>query len=116
MIGAISVVASGGTTWRTILAAVIGGVIGCAVGYLIAWRLGRRWGDAPEYPAVGDGFVLWVRVRTPDRERTALQILTTRGAEAVRVHEIEIEKRLEDLPLSSLRPDPWLGNERLGQP
>ncbi len=116
MIGAIGIIASGGTTGRTILAAVIGGAIGCGVGYLIARRLGWRWRDSPQYPVAGDGFVLWVRVRTPDRERTALQILTARGAEAVRVHEVEIERRLEDLPLRSLRPDPWLGNERLGQP
>jgi hypothetical protein len=116
MIGAIGVIASGGTTWPTILAAIIGGTIGCGVGYLIARGLGWHWRDASEYPAAGDGLVLWVRVRTPDRERTALRILTARGAEAVRVHEIEIARRLEDLPLSSLRPDPWLGNERLGQP
>jgi hypothetical protein len=38
------------------------------------------------------------------------------GGEAIRVHEIEVEKLPEDLPLSSLRPDPWLGNERLGLP
>jgi hypothetical protein len=38
------------------------------------------------------------------------------GAEAVHVHEIDLAKRPEDLPLQSLRPDPWLGDERLGQP
>jgi hypothetical protein len=27
-----------------------------------------------------------------------------------------LAKRPEDLPLHSLRPDPWLGDERLGQP
>jgi hypothetical protein len=26
-----------------------------------------------------------------------------------------IEKRLEDLPLADIRPDPWLGEERLAQ-
>jgi hypothetical protein len=38
------------------------------------------------------------------------------GGEAVHVHEIELAKRPEDLPLHSLRPDPWLGDERLGRP
>jgi hypothetical protein len=38
------------------------------------------------------------------------------GGEAVHVHEIGLAKRPEDLPLHSLRPDPWLGNERLGRP
>jgi hypothetical protein len=66
--------------------------------------------------ASSDGLVLWVRVRRPDHEQKALRILKLRGAEAVRVHEIERSKRADDLPLSALRPDPWLGNERLGAP
>jgi hypothetical protein len=57
-----------------------------------------------------------VHVRTPDREQKAHHILQLRGADAVRVHEVEIEKRAENIPLSSLRPDPWLGDERLGTP
>jgi hypothetical protein len=32
------------------------------------------------------------------------------------VHEIELTKGEEDIPLASLQPDPWLGNERLGSP
>jgi hypothetical protein len=32
------------------------------------------------------------------------------------VHEIDLEKRPEDLPLRSLRPDPGLSDERLGRP
>jgi hypothetical protein len=32
------------------------------------------------------------------------------------VHEIEIDKRFEDIPLSSLVLDPWLGSEPLGKP
>jgi hypothetical protein len=38
------------------------------------------------------------------------------GGEAVHVHEIELAKRTEGLPLASLRPDPWLGDEPLGRP
>jgi hypothetical protein len=60
------------------------------------------------------GIVLWVRVRTPEREEMAQKILSEHGARAIRVHEIEIDKTVEDLPLSRLRPDPWLGSERLG--
>ena len=62
------------------------------------------------------GLILWVRVHSPEREELAQQILQEQGARAVRVHEIEIEKRPEDIPLSSLRPDPWLGPETLVQP
>jgi hypothetical protein len=60
------------------------------------------------------GIVLWVRVRTPEREEMAQKILSEHGARAIRVHEIEIDKTVEDIPLSRLRPDPWLGSERLG--
>ena len=43
-----------------------------------------------------------------------LDLLFETGGEAIRVHEIEIEKRLDDLPLSKFKPDPWLGSEPLG--
>ncbi|MEA2995828.1 MAG: hypothetical protein QOG74_1377, partial [Alphaproteobacteria bacterium] len=59
------------------------------------------------------GLILWVRVRDREREDEAQEILLRHGAQAVRVHEVEIAKRVEDIPLSSLRPDPWL-DERLG--
>jgi hypothetical protein len=115
MIGAIIAIASRATTAQTVIAAVVGGAIGCGLGILIARLLGWRWRQSPMTPAGIDGLVLWVRVRTPEQEQAALRILEDRGADAVHVHEIEIEKRLEDLPLSSLRADPWLG-ERLGEP
>ncbi len=38
------------------------------------------------------------------------------GGDAVHIHEIELARGTGDLPLHSLRPDPWLGDERLGQP
>ena len=62
------------------------------------------------------GIVLWVRVHSAEHEAKAQDILRRNGGRAVRVHEIEIEKRADDLPLSSFRPDPWLGSEPLGRP
>jgi hypothetical protein len=61
--------------------------------------------------------VLLVRVRSPEEEAKAkaTEILLGRGAQAVRPHEIAIDKRLEHLPLHSLRVDPWLGDEPLAQ-
>ena len=32
------------------------------------------------------------------------------------LHVLQDDRQSEDLPLGSVRPDPWLGNERLGQP
>src|ERR1700716_3500780 len=62
------------------------------------------------------GLLIWVRVRSPEKEAQAQEILVRHGGGAVHVHEIDLAKRTEDLPLHSLRPDPWLGDERLGQP
>jgi hypothetical protein len=62
------------------------------------------------------GLLIWVRVRSPEQEAQAQEILIRHGGKAVHIHEIELTKRTEDLPLHSLRPDPWLGDERLGHP
>lgn len=62
------------------------------------------------------GLLIWVRVRSPEREAEAQEILMRHGGEAVHIHEIELTRDSDDLPLHSLRPDPWLGDERLGQP
>jgi hypothetical protein len=61
------------------------------------------------------GIVLWVRVHSPEREDSALKILRDHAAVAARVHEIDIEKPVDDLALNKLRPDPWLGDERLAE-
>jgi hypothetical protein len=105
-----------GTTAFVIYCAVVGAIIGCGLGVVIARLMGWRWIQTPNKLTNFDGLVLWVRVRTPDHEQKALRILKLHGAEALRVHEIERSKRVDDLPLSALRPDPWLGNERLGAP
>ncbi|MFP5078489.1 hypothetical protein ACLE20_14380 [Rhizobium sp. YIM 134829] len=44
-------------------------------------------------------------------EERAQEVLAKSGGEAIRVHEIEIEKRLDDVPLSKFNPDPWLSKE-----
>jgi hypothetical protein len=62
------------------------------------------------------GLILWVRVRSPEQEALAQEVLLAHGAKAVRVHEIDLEKRPDDLPLATVRPDPRLGSEPLGHP
>jgi len=108
----LGVVASGGALALAAAATAAAG----GLGVLIARLLGQEQAKELEGLMATGGLVLWVRIRSPDREKKAQQILREKGAEAVRVHEIELEKRLEDLPLSSVRPDPWLGSEPLGQP
>ena len=62
------------------------------------------------------GLLIWVRVRSPEKEAEAEEVLIRHGGQAVHVHEIELVTRSEDRPLHSLRVDPWLGDERLGGP
>ncbi len=114
---AYAVLVSGGEGVWAGLAAVIIGVIAGGLATLATARLLRpERAKGLESLMAARGLILWVRVRSAEAEAKAQEILLAHGAEAVRVHEIEIEKRPDEIPLSSLRPDPWLGEERLGHP
>jgi hypothetical protein len=114
---AFGVLASGGRDWSAGILGVLAGLAaGTAYALVIARVFRRDDVQGLETLEFDRGLVLWVRVRTPEREAIAQEILQRNGGRAIRVHEIEIEKRAEDLPLSSLRPDPWLGSEPLGHP
>jgi hypothetical protein len=96
---------------------VLAGLMGAGLGLIAAkYFLGERKIKGLEPAMAARGLIMWVRVRSDEREDQAREILISHGANAVRVHEIEIAKTPEDLPLGSIRPDPWLGSERLGQP
>jgi hypothetical protein len=104
--GALIVIASGGATALAVAAAVAGAAAGVAVVGIIAHHLKQVQTRELERQLAAGGLVLWVRVRSPERENKAQQILRACGAEAIRVHEIEIAKRLEDLPLRFLHREP----------
>ena len=111
---AFGVVASGGALALAAAAATLGGTLGGGLGAFIAHTLGQKQARQLDAQLAAGGFVLWIRVHSLDKEEKAKTILRNHRAEAVRVHEIEITKSLKDIPLSSLRPDPWLGSEPLG--
>lgn len=114
---AFVVLVAGGGPASTILVAVVAGVLAGGIAAVsIAHFLRRERRRGLQSLLAARGLIVWVRIRTPEREAVAQQILREHGARAVRVHEIEIEKRPEEIPLGSLRPDPWLGPERLAQP
>jgi hypothetical protein len=98
---ALSIAASGGA-----LALAALGAGGAGLTALLARTLGSGQARELEAQLSAGGLVLWVRARSPEREEKIRRILVAHGADSVRVHEIEIEKRLEDLPLSSLLVDP----------
>jgi hypothetical protein len=99
-----------------IFSVLCGLVVGGATAFLARRRLQRERIRGLEKLSEAHGLLIWVRVRSPEKEAEAQEILMRNGGQAVHVHEIDLAKRPEDIPLHSLRPDPWLGDERLGQP
>ncbi|MBV9264289.1 MAG: hypothetical protein JO324_08205 [Candidatus Eremiobacteraeota bacterium] len=99
----------------TMLMAILAALVaGGATAAIIAQML-RRWRD-PEEIASAYGLVIWVRVKSPEQETLARKLLREHGGEAIHMHEVDLVQHRRDIPLSSLRPDPWLGDERLGEP
>jgi hypothetical protein len=114
---ALAVIASRGNAIQAALAALGGGAAAGALAAYFAHRFVSRVRRRELRTLVeAGGIVLWVRVTSRESEQRALAILRRHGAAAAHVHEIEIEKHTDDVPLSSVRPDPLLGNERLGDP
>lgn len=110
------VVHSGGELIWAGIAAAIGAIAAAVLGAQIARTFTHKRIRNLEAQLMTRELVLLVRVWSPDQQRKAEQILIGHGAQAVRPHEITIAKRLEHLPLYSLRVDPWLGDEPLAQP
>jgi len=99
-----------------VISVLSGFVVGGAAAFLVNRRFRRERARGLEALSEAYGLLIWVRVRSPEKERQAEEILLRHGGEGVHVHEIELLKRTEDVPFHSLRPDPWLGEERLDQP
>ena len=99
-----------------LFAALCGFVVGGGAVFWARRRLRRERARGLERLSEAQGLIIWVRVHSEEKETAAQEFLLRHGAEAVHVHEIELPKRTEDLPLHSVRADPWLGDERLGQP
>jgi hypothetical protein len=109
------VVKSGGELIWAGIAAAIGAIASGWVGAQLARAFARRRIRHLEAQLISRELVLLVRVRSGEEEQKATEILLRHGAQAVRPHEITIDKRLEHLPLRSLRVDPWLDDEPLAQ-
>jgi hypothetical protein len=105
------------TPLTVIVVSVLSGIVAAAAAIRPLRRLMQRDRVRGLEPvAEWEGLLIWVRVLSPEKEALAQEILLRHGGEAVHIHEIEIAKTADDLPLHSLRPDPWLGNEPLGRP
>jgi hypothetical protein len=101
-VAALGVVASGGGLAAALAAAAAAGAASGGIGALATRFLSRERAELLETMIMEGGLVLWVRVRSEEAERRAVQIMGNHGVEAIRVHEIAIDKRLEDIPLSDV--------------
>jgi hypothetical protein len=99
-----------------IVSVLTGLVVGGVAVLVVRRRLQQERVQGLEKLAEAHGLLIWVRVQSPEKEAEAQEILARHGAEAVHVPEIELAKTPGDLPLHSLRVDPWLGDEPLGRP
>ncbi|MDB5542524.1 MAG: hypothetical protein JWQ89_4251 [Devosia sp.] len=108
---AMTVVATGGGFALALVAAAATGALTGTLGASAARIIGNRQAREIEADLKAGGIVLWVRTRGPEQEAHAQEILRSCGADGVRVHDIEIDKRLADVPLSDFQPDPLLERE-----
>jgi hypothetical protein len=117
VVAALVVIAFDGRTAAAVAAALLSALVAGGISALVTVRIFRPMRSEALKPIMAArGLILWVQVRSPDDEQKAEQILRQHGGQAIRIHEIEIEKRPEEIPLSSFRPDPWLGSGPLGRP
>ena len=104
----VVVVASGGGAALALAAAMAGGTVGGALGAAVAHIFGKKHSAEVEEALQSGGIILWVRVHDAEQQAKAQEILVAHGGEAVRAHDIELEKHLADLPLADFQPDPLL--------
>ena len=80
--------AAGGALLPVVLAALAGVAGGGAVGSLLAKALGDRHAHEIQAQLDRGGLLLWVSLRDPAHEKTAVDVLSRHTTDVVRIHEI----------------------------
>ena len=102
---ALPIVASGGALAAAVAAAIGGGAAAGALARIIRDKVvNPRDAARLEDDLTSGGLVVFVRVDTPDEEAQALKIMRDVGADNVHVHEIDIRRTREDVPLGAIQP------------
>ena len=87
---------SGAGNGEIAVAATLVGIVTAGAGFLLARRIfGGDEAQGLDALMAKRGLILWARARSPEQEALAQEILLAHGARAVRVHEIDLEKRPE---------------------
>jgi hypothetical protein len=112
---AMPILASGGALAVALAAGIGGAAVAGGLAKVIRDRIVKRSDEIDlENELRQEGLVIFVRVRDAEREARTVAIMRDCGADKIHVHEIEIPKTVEDIPLANLVPDPLLGPEKLG--
>lgn len=82
-VGAVVLIGTGGVL-PVIIAAAAGGLVGAALGRLMHERHAVRIQEQ----LAGGGLLLWVNVRNPGEEQTAIEVLRAHSAHDVHAHDI----------------------------
>lgn len=101
-VAAMGVVASGGALAAALAAAAAAGTASGGLGTLAMRFLGKERASVIDTMVRSGGLVIWVRARSPEREKKAEAIMHDHGLEAVRVHDVALEKHLDDIPLADV--------------
>jgi len=105
----LPVLASGGALAAAMAASAGGGLAGAAIAKGLRNILTKDADlDSLERDLRAGGLVIFVRVRNEEREKQAQAIMRRNGALNVHVHEVELRKTVDELPLAKIQPDPWL--------
>lgn len=78
------------TTQSVTPVAIIGGVVGTAIGGALAQLIGDSHAAQVQKQVEAGGLILWIRTDNTAKEKTACKILKKHGAADVHVHEIKI--------------------------
>ena len=106
MLGLIAVMASGGALGLAVATAILTGAMGSGAGYLLARSIGEHHGDEVASQLEAGGLVLWVALKGDDE--TVAGILRDANGAKVHVNEHEGHWGADDVPLSTVQPDPFL--------
>lgn len=86
------VIASGGALLTAVAAAVAAGGGAAALGAILSRFVANHHAEYLQTQIEKGGLVLWVHIRSPERERMARQILDKHGAKYIETHEVSIKE------------------------
>ena len=107
-----AVAAAGGALTVAIGATVVGGAVAAGLGALLYGIVARRHAGDVERQLAQGGMILWVTTRDAAAEVRALGVLRSCEGRLVHAHTIDRHWGVEDSPLYSVQPDPFLESNR----